>query len=205
MPAALARRLGGAVLAVVLSSVSWFPAVAAGPSLPVPVIMVVDPQAAMLQSKAGKLVRAEHERYRQSLQNELEAGRKALTETESELMKQKSVLTQDAWQQKARSFDKRVMEFNQHFQKVNLAVEKSYRAAMADLGRAFAEVTAEVANEVGSNLVLPMQQVVLHDPHMDLTAAVIERMNTKYPSVSFPPPAVEGEVPSPAAGQAGKK
>jgi outer membrane protein len=188
---ALAHRCGGAlVLLVCLLATPWMPARA--DPLPAPVIMVVDPQLVMQQSKAGQQVRAMHDQYRQTFQRDLDASRKTLSADESALVKQKSALSQDIFQQKARAFDQRVIQFNQKFQKMNLAIENSYRAAMNELGQAFARVTAEVASKEGANLVLPVQQVVLHDPRMDLTKTVIERMDIEVPSVTFPPPAMDG-------------
>lgn len=193
----LALRFGGVAIAVLCSLAAVvLPAVipsAWAETLPTPVIMVVDPQAAMQQSKAGQQVRAMHDQYRQTFQHDLDQSRKALSADEANLVKQKPVLSQDVFQQKARDFDQRVIQFNQRFQKMNLAIENSYRAAMTELGQAFARITAEVANEEGANLVLPVQQVVLHDPRMDLTKKVIERMDAKVPSVTFPVPATEGD------------
>jgi len=199
-----ALRLGGAVGAALLWLSAPLLAQSASSTLPGPSMMVVDSQAAMQQSKAGQGVRALHDRYRQSFQDELEANRKGLADTEAELMKQKPVLSQDAWQRKAREFDKRVVDFNQRYQKANLSVEKSYRSAMADLSRAFAQVTAEIAGEVGANVVLPIQQVILHDPRMDMTKSVIERLDERFPSVPFPPPEIEKDTPIPADDKAGK-
>lgn len=190
MGAKRALRFGGAVLAALLSlptaALAQRPAGAG--SLPTPVIMVVDPQAVLQRSKAGQAVRAEHDRYLESMQSELDANRKALKETENELMEEKAVLSQEAWQKKARAFEQRVVELNQRYQRGNLAVEKSYRVAIAALTRAFDKVTEEVAGEVGCNLILPMQQVILHDPRMDLTDTVIARMDKMIPAVAFPTP-----------------
>ena len=97
------------------------------------------------------------------------------------------------WQQKARSFEQQVFEFNQRFQRNNQAVEKSFRTAMGELSDALAQVTEELAGELGANLVLPKSQIFLHDPRMEVTQLVIERLNKKHPSVAFPPPVIEGE------------
>lgn len=156
--------------------------------IPAPVIVVVDPQAALQKSKAGQAIRAAHDKYLQGFESELQGGRKSLSETETELTKLKGAIPFDDWQKRAQAFDQRVVEFNQKFQKINLAVEKSYRVAMTELGQAFTQVTAEIANEMGATLVLPIQQVILHDPRMDLTKSVIERMDKRYPSITFPPP-----------------
>jgi outer membrane protein len=189
-------------LAAVLAVLPLAVATAAEPparALPVPMVMVVDPQQVLQQSKAGQTLRTEHDRYQQSFQVDLESSRKALSEIEADLMKQKPVLSQDSWQQKGRDFEQKVVELNKRFQKANLAVETSYRSAMGELTRDFGQITEEVAAEAGANLVLPLQQVVVHDPRMDMTQAVIERMDRKFPSVIFPPPVFETDR-NPATG-----
>lgn len=195
-------RLGWAVLAVQLAFA--VPAVAepATPKLPSATIMVVDVQAALQQSLAAKSLRSQRDQHLQSFQAELEKNRAALKETEAELVKQKSAMAPEAWQQKARSFEQQVYEFNQRFQRSNQAVEKSFRTGMGELSDALAQVTEELAGELGANLVLPKSQIFLHDPRMEVTQQVIERLNKKHPTANFPVPTIEGDgnprIPSPA-------
>lgn len=163
-----------------------------GTKIPAPVVIVVDHQAAMQQTAAGKAIAAQNDHWRKTFEADFEARSKALKVEEAELIKQKPVLSQDIWQQKARTFEQGVMEFNQTYQRARQAVEKSYRQALATLGRAFEQEIQEIANELGANLVLPKQQTHLYDPRMDVTALVIERLNKKHPTVDFPAPQVEG-------------
>ena len=163
-------------------------------ALPAPVVMVVDPQQVLQSSKAGLTLRSEHDRYLQNFQTDLESNRRVLSDTEAELMNEKAVLSLDAWQQKGRDFEQKVVELNKRFQKANLAVETSYRSAMGELTRDFGQIVQDVSAEMGANLVLPIQQVVIHDPRMNMTQAVIERMDKKFPSVTFPPPIIDSEV-----------
>lgn len=187
--------LAQAALAIQLAFA--LPAAAAEPApgkLPVPTVMVLDVQAALQQSLAAKSLRAQRDQYLQGFQADLDKNRGALKEMENELVKQKSAMAPDIWQQKARSFEQQVFEFNQRFQRNNQAVDKSFRTAMSELSDALAQVTEELAGELGANLVLPKSQIFLHDPRMEVTQQVIERLNRKYPSVNFPVPTVEGEV-----------
>lgn len=190
----MGAHLRWAVLAVAVSLAA--PAAAEPPAagkLPQATVMVLDVQAALQQSVASKSVRAQRDHYLQTFQAELEANRKSLKDTEADLVKQKATMTPDIWAQKARTFEQQVFEFNQRFQRNNQAVEKSFRAAMGELSDALAQVTEEVAGELGANLVLPKSQIFLHDPRMELTQTVIDRLNKKHPSVTFPAPVVEGE------------
>lgn len=190
-----ARLLGGA-LAVILSLAA--PASAQNAStaakVPAPVIVVIDVQGALQESLAAKGAREQRDRFLQNFQAQQESARKALKEEEAELVKQRPSLPQESWQPKARAFEQRVFEFNQRSQKANQAVEKSFRIAMGELSKALAQVADEVANEVGANLVLPKSQIFLHDPRMEITAQVVERLNRKNPAVSFPAPEFEQQA-----------
>lgn len=172
--------------------------------VPAPVVIVVDHQAVIQQSVAGRAVRAQRDKYVQGFQSEFDAGRKALKEMEGELLKQKAVLSADAWQQKTRAFEKEVFDFNKRFQATNQAIEKSFRQAMTELNQAVIQVIEEVATETGANLVLPSQQTILQDPRLEVTATVVDRLNRRFTSVNFPPPVLDGEGAKPTA-RPGKK
>ena len=167
---------------------------------------MVDPQTVVQQSKAGLGIRQQHDKYLQGYENEVQNTRKELSDTEAELTKQKTIMPFVEWQKKAQAFDQRLSAFNQKYNKINQAVEKSYIAAMNELGKSITQVTSETASDVGANLVLPKQQVVLHDPRMDITKLVIERMDVKFPSIAFPLPDVsDGESPRKGPENSGKK
>jgi outer membrane protein len=157
-------------------------------TIPLPIIVVIDPQTVVSQSKAGQAIRLQHDKYLQGYESEVQAARKSLSEEEAELTRQKSTLPYVDWQIKAKDFDQRLSIFNQKYNKINQAVEKSYISAMNELGKAITQITSDLASDVGANLVLPKQQVILHDPRMDLTKAVIDHMDSKYPSMTFPVP-----------------
>jgi Skp family chaperone for outer membrane proteins len=191
-------RQGGlvAALLVAVAVVVFARGASAQGVMPAPVVIVVDVQAALQKSTAAKAIRAERDRYAQSYQNEMEDQRKSLKDAENLLLKEKTALPSEEWQSKARAFERQVYDFNQRFQKSNQAVEKSFRTAMGELSQALAQVTEEVAGEMGANLVLHKMQVFLHDPRMEVTQVVIDRLNKRFPSIAFPAPVEEG-APAP--------
>ncbi len=199
------RFLAAALLVLSCAPTLGHGAEQGGGKLPPVTVMVVDVQSALQDSLAAKAVRAQRDQYLQSYQAELEESRKALKETENELVKQKASMPADQWQQKARSFEQQVYEFNQRFQKNTQAVEKSFRTAMGALSDALTQVTEEVASEEGANLVMPKSQIYLHDPRMEKTQVVIDRLNRKFPTVTFPAPQAEGEKSSVSSTPAKKK
>lgn len=197
-------RLARAVLAVAFSFGGAGLAVAAdAPKPPPPVVVIIDVQTAQRDAGAAQAARTQREQFMQRYQTEFETGRKTLKDTENDLVRQKATLSPEAWAQKAREFEQRVADYNRRYQGVLQAVEKSYAAAMNEVMTALIQVTEEIASEYGANLVMHKQQVFLHSPSMDVTAVVLERLNKRKPSVTFPTPKLE-DAPA-AAGKSGGK
>lgn len=163
-------------------------------AIPSPVIVVVDLQAAHRDAVAARAVRAQRDQMMQKYQAEFELGRKSLKDAENALLREKSILSAEAWHQKARVFEQEAAEFQRRNQSTLQAVDKSYRAAITEFTQWFYQITGEVAGEYGATLVLPKQQVLMHDPRMELTSVVIERLNKRVPSIAFPPPVIDEPV-----------
>ena len=170
------------------------------PVIPNVVIVVVDAQAVMQTSRAGQGIRQQHEKYLQTYEKDVQATRKELTEAEAAINRAKASTPFEEWQKRAQAFDLRLNTFNQKYGRLNQAVEHSYIAAMNELGKDVEQVMGEVATELGASLVLPTQQVILHDPRMNVTKQVIERMDAKFPSIPFPVPNPDGEPQHSAPG-----
>ena len=201
----MGARLARAVLALALSfGGAGLAAAADAPKPPAPVVVVIDVQIAQRDALAAQSARSQREQFMQRYQGEFEAGRKALKDTENDLVRQKAALGPEAWQQRAREFEQKVADYNRRYQGVLQAVEKSYAAAMNDMMTAMIQVTEEVAGEYGANLVMHKQQVFLHSPAMDITQVVLERLNKRKATVTFPTPKIEEGAAAPAAKPASK-
>jgi outer membrane protein len=188
----LVSLLALAVLAVAASGgAAWAQRAA---SLPLGVI-IVDIQQVQRESLPGKSLAAQRDKYQQQFQSEFNSARQSLQRRDQELAKQKGTIPQEAYDQKVKALEQYVVAFQNRTQMAVRALEKSTDGAMTELMNTILTVTGEIASEMGANLVLPKQQVILHEPRMDVTAQVIERLNQKLPSVHFPPPQVEALAP----------
>ncbi len=170
-------------------------------------MIIVDIQQAQRESLPGKALAGQRDKYQQTFQSEFNAARQTLQRSDQELAKQKGTIPQDAYDQKVKALELQVVAFQNRTQKAVRALEKSTDAAMAELMNAILSITGEIAAEMGANIVLPKQQVVLHEPRMDVTAQVIERLNKKHPAVNFPVPEVDDPPQTPASqpSKSGKK
>ncbi|CAA7617345.1 Outer membrane protein [Candidatus Terasakiella magnetica] len=175
-----------------------------------PVIIIVDVQQAQRESVAGKSLMVQRDKYQQNFQAEFNAARQHLQTSDQELAKQKGAVAQDVYDQRVKALEQQVVAFQRRTQVAVRALEKSTDTASSELMNIILSITGELAGEVGATLVLPKQQVVLHEPKMDVTSQVIERLNRRLPTITFPVPVVDESAvtssspspsPSPALAQ----
>lgn len=198
-------RAGIAAMALATALASASPALAEKQAAPPPVVVIiVDVQMAQRESVAGRALIAQRDKYQQQFQADFNSARQQLQVSDQDLAKQKGTIPQDAYDQKAKALEQQVIAFQRRTQFAVRALEKSTEAAAAEMMNAILNITGEIANEMGANLVLPKQQVVLHEPRMDVTPMVIERLNRKMSAINFPVPVVEDSPPPVAPSTATK-
>jgi Skp family chaperone for outer membrane proteins len=189
----LGRACAALALSLSLAAAAARAEDAAKPGAAAPVVIVVDVQAIQRDSLAGKSITSQREKYQMQFQSELDATRKQLQETEQELAKQQGATPQPIFAQKVQAFEQQAAGFQRRAQGAVRALDKSSSLASNDLSKAIIEATNDVAGELGANLVLHKHQVFLHDPRMDVTQMVLDRVNKRLPTIAFPTPVVEGE------------
>ncbi|KAA0598707.1 Skp family chaperone for outer membrane proteins [Azospirillum lipoferum] len=158
---------------------------APGAELKAPVIAVIDVQKIMQDSNASKGITKSFESLRDSYQKEISALEDKLRKNEDELRKQQTVLSPEALANKRRDFEKQVADVQKTVQTRKRALETSLNEAMAVVHKTMVEVVADISRERGANLVLARQQFVLVDTQLDVTDAVMERVNKKLPQVAL--------------------
>lgn len=158
---------------------------APGSELKAPVIAVIDVQKIMQESNASKGITKSFESLRDSYQKEISALEDKLRKNEDELRKQQTVLSPEALANKRRDFEKQVADVQKTVQTRKRALETSLNEAMAVVHKTMVEVVADISRERGANLVLARQQFVLVDTQLDVTDAVMERVNKKLPQVAL--------------------
>jgi Skp family chaperone for outer membrane proteins len=161
-----------------------------------PVIIIVDVQQAQRDSVPGRSLMTQRDKYQQEFQSDFNATRHQLQVSDQDLARQRGTMSQEAYDQKVKLLEQQVVVFQRRTQLAVRALEKSTEAASGELMNTILTITGEIAGEMGATLVLPKQQVVLHEPSMDVTAQVIERLNRRLPTLTFPVPVVE-ETPAP--------
>ena len=161
-----------------------------------PMLLVVDAQAIMRESKAGKGLAQQADQQRQSFQKETAKNEADLRSQRDELERQRSVMAADAFAQRARDFQQRVDELSRSTQDKKRTLEYSYAVAIRQVEENMVSVVSDIATERGASAVMLREAVVLFDKNLDITPETLSRLDKKLPAVAFK------IVKAPAPGQA---
>ncbi len=179
----------GAILLASVAIMDAAPAAAQGQAgIPAPVVAVIDLERVLRESSAARGVRAERDRYAQTLKADLAARDQSLRQAEQELAKSRGTLTQEQFTQKRREFEQQVVSFQREVAARGQALDASYGKAMAQVQKTLIEVTDSIAQANNVNLVLFKTQAFLFSPKMDISEQAVAKLNQQLPSVAFPAP-----------------
>src|SRR3954468_12744628 len=152
------------------------------------VVAVVDVQFILQEAAASKNIQKQLEAQRETYQNEISKQEDRLRAVEQELNRQRSVLSPDDFGQKRREFEQQVADVQRTVQARKRVLDQAFNDSMAKVRDAVLQIVTEVAGEQKATLVLAKQQVVLAEKSLDLTPAVLDRVNTKLPMVTVTVP-----------------
>jgi Skp family chaperone for outer membrane proteins len=151
--------------------------------LPASVVAVVDVQFILQEAAASKNIQKQLEAQRETYQNEISKQEDRLRAVEQELNRQRSVLSPDEFAQKRREFEQQVADVQRTVQARKRVLDQAFNESMTKVRDTVLQMVTEVAGEQKATLVLAKQQVVLAEKSLDLTSAVLERVNRKLPTV----------------------
>jgi Skp family chaperone for outer membrane proteins len=198
------ERLRNCGLVFLLAGLSVMARAEDQPSIPAPVIGVVDVDEIMQESLAGKAVREQASKYRQQFQSQGAAEENALRATQQAIEQERKTLAPAALSERVHAFDASVAEYQRKDLARRRAYEKSFNSAMSRVQLAMNNALAQYAETHGINIVLPNGQVLLFDKKMGITKDIIALMDKAQPTVDFPPPQLEqdpaalGTTPAPS-------
>jgi Skp family chaperone for outer membrane proteins len=156
--------------------------------LPVSVVAVVDVQYILQESVASKSIQKQLDAQRQTYQNEISKQEEKLRAAEQELNRERGNLSADAFGQKRREFEHQVADVQRTVQARKRVLDQAFNESMTKVRDTVLQIVTEVAGEQKATLVLAKQQVVLAEKSLDLTFAVLDRVNTKLPTVTVTVP-----------------
>ncbi len=147
-------------------------------------IAVLDMQQLLNDSDAAESIRKQIEERRDSYQAEIKKEENKLRGAEKELLKQREILSQEAFVEKNKDFQSDVLKAQKSINEKKYKLDKAYADAMGKLREKIVEITAKIASREKYALVLSRQQVVIVDQNTDITAEVMKELNKSVKKIS---------------------
>ncbi|AGH98075.1 OmpH family outer membrane protein [Micavibrio aeruginosavorus] len=158
------------------------------------VIAVIDAQAVLNSSKAGKSIQDQLATQRDAFQKEFSKMERDLGEEEKKLVAERDKLTPEKFAEKRRAFEEKLMDARRLAQRRRVSLEKASADAYNKLRGRMTEIVAEQAQANGYDIVLTRQNVVLAEKEMDITGQVMDKLNKDFPDVKLDISAAEKAV-----------
>jgi outer membrane protein len=191
------------------------PAAAAAPApapalqAPPPTLIVIDFERILQESKAGKSVSEQLQQRAGSFQKGFQQQEADLNTAQQELMRQQSILAQDAFSAKARDLQRRSDELREKEAKANAALQQSNREAIVRIQQTIRPILEDIMKERGANFVLNRGAVsLISDDRFDVTDEALKRLDVKLPTMTVTvaePAAPAAAAPPPPAKAPAKK
>jgi outer membrane protein len=168
---------------------------------PAPVIVMVDMQQLVYNSKAGKGVQGQMDKQRQAFSKEVAQQEDELQKARAELERQRAALPPDQFETKGRQFQQRLQELDRSVQAKQKAWQAVYSEAMNKVEEGALQVVAEIAAEHQANLVIQKAAVIFGKDGFDITADAMQRLDQRLPAVAVnqPKPVDAATAAKPAA------
>lgn len=181
-----ARRFALAAAFILQASVVWWSSLAWSQDqeqLPATVAAVVDYQRVLQEAAASKSIAEQMDVRRKAYHDEISKQEQRLYEAERELLKQRSVLSEDAVNAKQQELEVEVQAVRELTQKRRQQLEQVSAEAVSKVERALFEVLTKIAEERGLNVVLPTSQVLFFSRQIDLTDDVLVQLDATLSEV----------------------
>jgi outer membrane protein len=178
-------------LALLGSSVAM-PALAQGKKTPAASIAVVDLLAVERDSRVGKDIARQLQEYSRGFQNDFQKSQEQFRKEEEELKRQQAVLAPDAFAAKRKQFEDRWAEVQRKYQTRQQALQKVATTASTQVKQELRRIVDGLSKELGFNLLLDRGlSTVYASDSLDITKAVVQRLDQTMPALQVQPPGAQ--------------
>jgi outer membrane protein len=178
------------------------PAPATGGVLVPPTIAVVDMQRVVVESAAGRSIQTQLEGERRKIRDQISKLEDELKNGENELRRQRSVMSPDAVNEQAQGLQRKQADAQRMVQERQEAFSKGSNDATNVVLDNMRDIVQTLSAERHLGMVVRKEVVLsMSDKNMDITDDVIQRLNTKLPTVTvtIPAPGAMAADQTPAA------
>ncbi len=146
-------------------------------------IAVIDIDALINESDAGKSMQTQLNKKREEFQKEFAKREAELGEKEKSIVGKKGEMSVEQLAKERQAFESSLLETRKLFQQRRTALDKGISAAMKQLRGEIVKASAEVAEEKGYQAVLLRESVVIVEKELDITKQVLAKLNAKIKTI----------------------
>lgn len=149
---------------------------------------VLDVQTILRDSSAVKDIREQITTFGTAFEKEIEKERDAIRKANQDLARQRTILAPDAFAEKRREFEQRVVEVQRLVQQRQRELDKSRTDAMIVVNKAYTEIVSKLASERNFWVILRKNQTTFSVASLDITSEVLSRLDKQLPTVKVAKP-----------------
>ena len=146
-------------------------------------LAVVDFRGVLSKSEAARNIRSVVDEKRQEIRKYFLEVENSLRDEQKNLSKKRSIVTAEAFEQRARNLKEKAQSAQKLAQTSNQKLKKSFDQAMDKVQKELLRTVAEVAEESGVGVVLFRSAIVIAVKKLDISKEVLKRLNKKLPDV----------------------
>ncbi|MEW5703371.1 MAG: OmpH family outer membrane protein [Pseudomonadota bacterium] len=155
-------------------------------TMPPTLIGLVDMGTIVSKAKVYNQLRGELQKRQESLRTELDKKQDDLTKERDDLARQKTLLSPEVFKQRQEAFQQKYMTAVQSFEKQDAGIREAHEKANLEIQKKIAELSAEIAQERGFNMVMASTAVFYAIKVFDMTDEMLKRLDERLPKVTVP-------------------
>jgi outer membrane protein len=173
--------------------------VVAGPPLTPPTVAVVDMQRVLVESAAGKSIQSQLDTERRKIRDQITRMQDELKSQQNQFIRTRSVMAPEAASEQQQQLQRKEADAQRTLQDRQEAFQRGESDAVNVVTDNMRDIVQQIAAERHVGMVVRKELVIsMADKNMDITDDVVQRLNTKLPSVTVTIPA-PGTTPAAAA------
>ena len=146
-------------------------------------IAIVDLNLILTDSKAAKSATKQFEDIQKDTENEIISSDKKMIEERDKLIEQQSVVAPEAFEIKAKDYEKRLQVYQADKQAKLRKLEGVLQKARNEILEQVKPILEAMSNEIGVTVILEKNNVLLSATGMDITNDVIKKLNKELPKI----------------------
>ena len=175
--------IAGMLLATAATLQSSDAAATATSAAPAARILTIDMHGILMASKVGQSIQAQADQLKKQAQATLNAEAEALKREKGEIEAQTAILNATVKAQKENAWKARAMAFEKKVQERGGLIQGGMMKANQQVNDALSPILQGVMQERQATVLLDRSSILIAPNYIDVTQVVVQRLDTKLPTV----------------------